>query len=632
MGAEPSRLRLRALAPVFACAVCFGAAPASAQARPDSAAARPDTLLVVDTIPAADTIPVDSVPPRDLPRLPAGPPIGWGTETWSWDRDDFMGARDLTLLELLEEIPGVVPVRGGDYGAPEGVSAFGFGGGRVRVFWDGFEMPAMDGGIPDLAMVGLGGIEELRVERGPGELRIHIESLRARDPRPFSLVEAGTGDTDTNFFQGTFMHPRVLGGIFGFTLERVDTRGPFRAEPGHRAGAWASWTRPIGESFGVRAEGRRISRDVNLNAFPVGFERTDYVFRARGTLLGERVAAELFTGGSLLESDDERVVPIERSRRQHGVRVAVAPGAFWVNGAFRLHDGEEDEELLARSLEIEGGATLPRIGGVFGRWGPDVWQERSAYALTLHGWTAPYRGISALASYAEGVRGAAVYPRYDSLPGPDDLPGPGPDEEEETPEPSPPGERFSNMSTLRLGASFTWRPLTVHGAWIRMWADSFPPFGTVLDRPGPTLPGDTFYGGEGQLQLALPIEGFSLKGSFQAWDQETRYLPKRMYQASIDFHDVFLETRNLEVWGALGVKGRDPMLVPNFRIPEGQPPELARVPFYQNWYVDVQVRVLPVHIFIRWENFVLRENLEDLPNRRLPVTRAIYGVKWVLWN
>jgi hypothetical protein len=29
---------------------------------------------------------------------------------------------------------------------------------------------------------------------------------------------------------------------------------------------------------------------------------------------------------------------------------------------------------------------------------------------------------------------------------------------------------------------------------------------------------------------------------------------------------------------------------------------------------------------------VLRESLEDLPNRRLPVTRAIYGVKWVLWN
>jgi hypothetical protein len=74
------------------------------------------------------------------------------------------------------------------------------------------------------------------------------------------------------------------------------------------------------------------------------------------------------------------------------------------------------------------------------------------------------------------------------------------------------------------------------------------------------------------------------------------------------------------------------MWVPSFRIQEGQEPELARVPFYQNWYADVQVRVLPVHIFIRWENFVLRENLQDLPDRRLPVTRAIYGVKWVLWN
>jgi hypothetical protein len=543
-----------------------------------------------------------------------------------------MGARDLTLLELLEEIPGVVPIRGGDYGAPEGVSALAFGGGRVRVFWDGVEMTAMDGGVPDLALIGLGGIEELRVERGPGELRIHIESLRARDPRPFSMIQAGTGDTDTNFFQGTFVHPRVLGGIFGFTLERVDTRGPFRAEPGHRAGAWASWTRPIGESFGVRAEGRRMERDVNLSAFPVGFERTDWVIRARGRMFEERVTAEVFSGGSLLASDDERVV-VERSRRQHGARAALAQGPAWVSGALRLHDGDEGEELLERSFEVEGGATLQGLGGVFGRWGPDTWQTRDAYALTVHAWSAPRLGLSAFGSYAEGVRGAAIYPRYDSLPDPDVEPGPGTDPDEEAPlEPEPPGERFSNITTLRLGASFSWRPLTLHGAWLRLWADSLPPLGTALDRPGPTVTGETFYGFEGELRLALPIEGFSLNAAFQGWDEETRYLPKRTYQASIDFHDVFLETRNLEVWGEIGVKGRDPMWVPNFRIPAGAQPELFRVPFYQNWYVDVQVRVLPVHIFIRWENFVLRESLEDLPNRRLPVTRAIYGVKWVLWN
>jgi hypothetical protein len=499
----------------------------------------------------------------------------------------------------------------------------------VRVFWDGFEMSAMDGGVPDLAMIGLGGLEEVRVERGPGELRIHLESMRGRDPRPLSMVEAGTGDTDTNFFRGTFVHPRVLGGIFGFALERVDTRGPFRRESGHRAGGWASWTRPIGESFGVRAEGRRISRDVNLTAFPVGLERTDYALRARGRFLDGQVAAELFTGGSLLESRaDEAIVPVDRSRRQHGARVSWNPGPLWATSTLRLHG---DEKLPSRSFEVEGGASLPGVGGAYGRWGFDRWPDRHAFATVVHAWTAPFRGLSGFLSYGEGVRGAAIYAPYDSLPVADPL-DPEPEEPPELTEPVPPGHSFSNMATLRVGASFTWRPLTAHAAWITVEADSLPPMGLVLDRFGPTVQGETYNGWEGQLRVALPIEGFALSGSLQTWDREARYLPKRIYQASLDFHDVFLETRNLEVWGALGVKGRDSMSVPAFGVEGDDDPALQRVPFYQSWYTDIQVRVLPVHIFIRWENFVLRENLQDLPGRRLPVTRAIYGVKWILWN
>jgi hypothetical protein len=546
---------------------------------------------------------------------------------WVWDRDGFIGARDLTLLELLEEIPGVVPIRGGDYGAPEAASALGMAAGRVRVFRDGFEEPSLDGGAPDLAMIGLGGVEEVRVERGPGELRIHLESLRGRDPRPLSMVEAGTGDTDTNFFRGTFVHPRVLGGIFGFAMERVDTRGPFRRERGSRTGAWASWTLPIGESFGVRAEGRRVERDVDVNAFPIGLERTDYVLRARGRFGGERVTAEVFGGGSLLASDSEEpIVPIERSRRQLGARLEVNPGPGWVAGTVRFHDGEE---LPSRSVEVEGGWALPGIGGAFARWSVDRWQTRDAAALSAHAWTVPVLGLSAFASYGKGLRGYAIYAPYDSLPtAPTDPTLPAPP----LPEPALPGLGFTEMTTLRIGGAWSWRPVTVQGAWLSMEADVLPPMGLVLDRAGPPVVGGTFQGVEGQFRLALPIEGFALTGAVQAWDQEARYLPKRSYQGAIDFHDVFLETRNLEVWGALGVKGRDPMLVPTFETSATGLSQLEQVPFYQNWYVDIQVRVLPVHIFIRWENFTIRQNLQDLPGRTLPPTRAIYGVKWILWN
>jgi hypothetical protein len=632
VGAEPRGLSRRALLALAlgAALSATGALPAAAQV-PDTVrvvpdTARPvlaDTLARLDTIPAADTIPADTLPPRDLPRFRVGAPSGWATMVWSWDRDDFMGMRDLTLLELLEEVPGVVPIRGGDYGAPEAASALGMAAGRVRVFLDGFEQLPLDGGAPDLSMIGLGGVEELRVERGPGELRIYVESLVGRDPRPLSMVEAGTGDTDTNFFRGTFMHPRILGGIFGFAMERVDTRGPFSREPGHRAGAWASWTRPIGESFGVRAEARRMERDVDLNASPIGLERTDWMLRARGRLRGELVTAELFTGGSLLESESFEVppiVPVERSLRQHGARVEVNPGPAWLAGTLRIHDRTE---LPYRSIELEGGGTLPGIGGAFARWSTDSWTGRDVSAFTAHAWTVPVAGLSAFASVGKGLRGYAIFPPYDSIPA--SLPDTAP-----LPEPADPGLGFTDMTTLRVGGSWSWRSLALEGAWLSMEADVLPPMGLVLDRGGPPVPGGTFRGFEGRVRLPLPVEGFTLSGSVQSWDEEARYLPKRVYQGAIDFHDVFLETRNLELWGALGVKGRDPMLVPQRQVSET--PQLQRVPFYQNWYLDIQVRVLPVHIFIRWENFTLRENLRDLPDRTLPVTRAIYGVKWILWN
>ena len=636
MGTEPGRLIRGALGALLALTF-FVAAPAAGQ-RPDSVVVpRPDSLAVPDTLVVADTlaprdtivaIPADSVPPRDLPRFVVVPPSGWATAVWAWNRDSFMGTRDLTLLELLEQIPGLVPIRGGDYGAPEAASALTMAAGRVRVFWDGFEMTPLDGGVLDLAMFGLGGLEEVRVERGPGELRIRIESMIARDPRPFSLVEAGTGDTDTNFFRGTFMHPRVLGGIFGFNLERVDTRGPFRRESGQRAGAWASWTRPIGESFGLRAEGRTHVRDVNVTAFPIGLERVDYVFRARGNFFSQ-VNAEAFSGGSWLESKkEEEIVRVDRRVFQHGAHVSWEPGPIWASGTMRWFGGEE---LLSQSLELEGGISLPGIGGAYGRWGFDEWQERKAFATVVDAWTVPFFGLYGFVSYGQGVRGAPIYPPYDSLAIEIDpvtgerLPRP------EVPEQGALGDRFTDMTTLRVGGSFSWRPVTVSGAWLRVEVDSLPPMGLVLDRAGPALLGGTYGAVEGQLHLDLPIEGFSLNGSAQHWNHETRYLPKWIYRGSIDFHDVFMETRNLEVWGALGVRGRDPMLVPTFQVGELDP-QLVRVPFYQNWYMDVQVRVLPVHLFIRWENFTLRENLQDLPGRILPVTRAIYGVKWVLWN
>ena len=60
-------------------------------------------------------------------------PDGFATGVWSWDREAIMASGANTLAELFAEVPGMVPLWGGDYGTPIALSAFGSGGGGVRL-------------------------------------------------------------------------------------------------------------------------------------------------------------------------------------------------------------------------------------------------------------------------------------------------------------------------------------------------------------------------------------------------------------------------------------------------------------------------------------------------------------------
>ena len=120
----------------------------------------------------------------------------------------------------------MITLRGGDYGTPVTVMAFGAGGGRIRVFWDGFEWLPLDGGVPDLARIGLAGFEEVQVERHPGELRINLRTKEPISPDPATLLQVGTGDLGTSILSGVFVHPNVFKGSFTLAFDRLETRGP----------------------------------------------------------------------------------------------------------------------------------------------------------------------------------------------------------------------------------------------------------------------------------------------------------------------------------------------------------------------------------------------------------------------
>jgi hypothetical protein len=123
-----------------------------------------------------------------------------------WNREQLQATGALTLGDLLEAVPGLTVFRTGWIGSPEQAAFLGDFS-SVRVFYDGIELDALDrrnGGILDLSFVQIWPLEEVRIERGATELRVHLRTWRVRSVTPATRVDIGTGDLSTNGYRGYF--------------------------------------------------------------------------------------------------------------------------------------------------------------------------------------------------------------------------------------------------------------------------------------------------------------------------------------------------------------------------------------------------------------------------------------------
>jgi hypothetical protein len=672
----PGRTSLRKRTPALCALLAALLAPTGlvGQVVPDTLPPPPDTLpdvlapddsLAVQEVQADTLPPPDSVPAVRLQELARPVPALFETGVWEWDRDGILGSRAITLAELLAEVPGIVLVRGGDYGSPVAVSAFGAGGGRVRVYRDGMEILPMEGSVADISRIGLGGLTSVRVARAAGELRIELTSILADDGRPYSLVEAGTGDLNTNLFRGTFAHPRAFGGVLALSMDRIDTQGPQGREPGSTTAGWVRYARPLwGGGVAVLDYSSRSS-DRGTFFDPAKVSRSDWSVRTRWSLLPGLVG-DLHYASSSLKTEEPDTFPFGLEKRtQLGALLGYDTHLVRALAGVRKLSGEGLPSTTAR-LEAEG--SIGRFGGLAGEVDWEKWEDRSLTRNRLRAWTAPLFGLSLFAETGRGEWGLPYLAPW--IPPP---PDPGEEEGEEGEDPPPadtakyvlPGPRFAEHAGSRLGLRFQWRGLDLAGARLRVESDSLFPTGLPLDRSGETTYGGIRDGFElsGRIPAYLPglawsLPGLALVGSYQWWDQAEevaspggdvstpdefasggkvpwRYLPRQSYRASVSFHDTFFPTENLEIWFDLGVQGRDPMVVPfpeevsSGQAATGLP---AVVPFYQSWFVRLQIRVVTVRAFIMWENFTVRQRNQDIPGRIFPATRSLYGVRWTMWN
>ena len=180
---------------------------------PADTAARSAVPLAEDTIRA----------PLPVAHRPSSPELRGAR--FVWDRQTIYQSGAVTLTDLLAEVPGVSVANAGFIMAPTATSWYGDLG-RVRVYLDGVELDDLDprtGGVADLATIPLWFLEEVAVERGAGELRVHLRSWRVGSVVPTTRTDILTGSENTNLYRGYYGKRLRNGGALQFGAQQSST-------------------------------------------------------------------------------------------------------------------------------------------------------------------------------------------------------------------------------------------------------------------------------------------------------------------------------------------------------------------------------------------------------------------------
>jgi hypothetical protein len=157
-----------------------------------------------DTTPDSAKVKKDSVETRlAQAEMPLLLEIG---ESYTWDRAALFNTGGLTIIDVLDRVPGLTVYRSGWIASPQYASYLG-NPARVRIFWDGAEMLAIGNSTSsplDLASVPIWSIQELRLERGADEVRIYIQTWNVTRTTTQSRVDIVTGDLGTNLLRAYF--------------------------------------------------------------------------------------------------------------------------------------------------------------------------------------------------------------------------------------------------------------------------------------------------------------------------------------------------------------------------------------------------------------------------------------------
>jgi hypothetical protein len=189
---------------------------------------------------------------------------------YDWNRAQLFATGALTLIDLLDRIPGITTFRSGWLSTPQ-TATFNGDFRRVRIFYDGLEIDDLDNstrGVLDLSTIQIWTLEHLSIERSAGELRLYMRSWRVDNTDPYTRVDVATGNEDTNLYRGFYGKRYDNGGLLQLAGQQYGVRSTRFAG----AGDALSLLGRIGiarKSWSVDAFANRVhaTRDIQRPAF-----------------------------------------------------------------------------------------------------------------------------------------------------------------------------------------------------------------------------------------------------------------------------------------------------------------------------------------------------------------------------
>ena len=601
----------------------------------------PPEAVRVDTLPdrpgqaAADSAANDSlVRAPTFPEFPSTGPSGFGPGVWEFTADDFQRFHGLSVLEFLDRVPGILITRSGNFGRPAGVSPYGAGGGRFRVFLDGWEMRPLNGAVPDLQRIPLVDVVAMRVERGLGEVRVHLHTFRLADGRAFAQIDGADGDFDTRILRAFFARPIGKGFAIQVGLDVTESSGFRRFDPFSFNTPIARLTYEVRPDLALQLDYRRTAIDTEQrgagNAAAIwneSLDRGEVMLRGRGRFLG-RLWLDAAVGRSTEAPAGNDTTSVDVTSFGGYARAAMEIPLGSLSAAVRVHGGEE-RSFAPASREVSARASLTPLPWLNAGGEARVLSLGGAGGTELEGWVraGPFRGLSAFGQFAAGARGipflADTVVTLETFGG---LGGGTPLTQQDsvtvfrTIEPT--------LSAIRAGAEFTRGSYAVGAALVTQDVAALAPYGLSFDRETGIAPGNTLSGVESY--ASVPV--FSPNLRFDGWflyrldDTSRRYTPTYFGRGALEFRNTY-RTGNLEPTFRIEALGRARSPVPSAT---GDSTTLD-APRYTILNLFVQIRIIDVRIFYRLDN-AFNVTTSEVDGTRRGGARAIYGLRWFFRN